>query len=527
MVAPTVAAAAATNVAQFHMINDEDSTTVAEAAKYQIVQLQYNGPSTKTLVDQIHADDPGVIVLMYADPTGEGGFTVGSPSNGCVTSAQASSGGDAWLLYDGTSQISDTTNLGDSSFDNTCISNAMSQAKSADFDGVFWDQMNAVPGYTLSNTCINAYQASSCSTFDGGSESAWQNSMYTFIQDVGSYDSSMGMKSILNIGGTYDQPAVWQQWNGPVSGAMEESFVGSYTGGSVPYDQWQGELANEQWSEANGKYEMAVHYDPGQDQESLDTYGLASMLLNAGGMTSYSSTVPTLNDATYTWWAEYTAAQDLGAPSGAYTTVASGGATVYERKFANGIVVVNPTSSGSQSVALGATYSGSGNEPTSASSVTLAAQSGMILTGSDGTTTTTPPSSGSSTSPTTTTKSKTGSSGSGAAKSSGSGSGKGNGAVAATLPKVSSRSNLSCKYKVDRRDLVLTCKTKAGTKVKWLRLRAYHGGHRIAKDVARVHHHHAAFGVELSKHRKGTYRLVVSIKGHGKVGKLTGSVRIH
>jgi len=42
-------------------------------------------------------------------------------------------------------------------------------------------------------------------------------------------------------------------------------------------------------------------------------------------------------------------------------------------------VVVNPTSSGSQSVALGATYSGSGNEPSSASSVTLAAQSGMIL----------------------------------------------------------------------------------------------------------------------------------------------------
>jgi hypothetical protein len=379
MVADAAVASAATNVAQFHMLNDADTTTAAQAAQYQIVQLQYNGPSTKTLVDQIHADDPGVIVLMYADPTGEGGFTVGSPSNGCVTSAQASSGGDAWLLYDGTSQISDTTNLGDSSFDNTCISNAMSQAKSADFDGVFWDQMNAVPGYTLSNTCINAYQASSCSTFDGGSESAWQNSMYTFIQDVGSYDSSMGMKSILNIGGTYDQPAVWQQWNGPVSGAMEESFVGSYLGGSVPYDQWQGELANEQWSEANGKYEMAVHYDPGQDQESLDTYGLASMLLAANGYTSYDSTVTTLNAASYDFWPEYTAAQSLGAPSGAYTTVTSGGATVYERKFANGIVVVNPTSSGSQSVALGATYSGSGNEPSSASSVTLAAQSGMIL----------------------------------------------------------------------------------------------------------------------------------------------------
>jgi hypothetical protein len=498
MVAPMVADAATSNAAQFQMENDADSTTASDAAaaKYQIVQLQYNGPGTKTLVDQIHAADPGVKVLMYADPTITGGFTVGSPSNGCVS---GDTGGDSWMLYDGTSQISGKTNLGNSSFDSTCISNAMTQAASADFDGVLWDEMNAVPTYAISQTCINAYQGSACSMFNNGSDTAWENNSYTFIQALGAADSANGMMSILNIGGTFNQPAVWQQWNGPVSGAVEESFVGSYTGGSVPYAQWQGELANEKWSEANGKYEMAIHYDPNQNQESLDTYGLASMLLNAGGMTSYSSPA-TSPDPTYDFWPEYTTAQNLGAPSGAYTTVTSGGATVYERKFANGIVVVNPTTSASGSVSLGATYSGTGNEPASATSVTLPAQTGMILTG-------TTPSTAPATAP-------PGSSG---------GSGK---ATPVSLPK-SSRSNVSCTTRVRRHKLTLTCTTKARDKVSTsLRVRAYHSGRMIAKRAAKVRHHRATFAVKLNKRRRGTYRFVVKVDAGGKHGKLIRKVRI-
>jgi len=547
MVAPTVADAATTNVAQFHILNDQDSTTAAEAAKYQIVQMQYNGPSTKTLVDQIHADDPGVIVLMYADPVGEGGFSVGSASNGCVTSAQASAGGPAWQLYDGTTATG-TTNMNDTSFDDTCISNAMNQAKSADFDGVFWDQIDAVPTYTTSTSCLNAYGGSDCSIYDNnGVYAGWDSMVYTFLQQVDSYDSSDNMKSIINLSGAEGAPgqaptAVWDQWNDEVSGAMEESFVGSYLGTSVPYAQWQGELADEQWSEANGKYEMAVHYDPNGNQESLDTYGLASMLLNAGGMTSYSSESEStsLPAATYDFWPEYTAAQTLGAPSGAYTTVTSGGATVYERKFANGIVVVNPTASASASVPLGATYSGTGNEPSSATSVTLPAQSGMILTGASPSTAaaTAPPStpgtttgsgsksSGKSSGKSGSGKSGSGKSGSGKSGSGKSGSGKGGGAVTAGHPKSSSLPTLSCTTAVGRKKLTLTCTTKGGRKVPtWLRIHVYHHG-LIAKHVSRIRHHHATFDVELSKHRIGRYRLVVSIHAGGKVGKLTQSVRI-
>ena len=503
MVAPTVADAATTNVAQFHTFNDNDSTTVADAAHYQIVQLQYSS-TVKTLVDAIHANDPGVKVLMYSDPTDAGTGQSGTDGwTTCTTSTQDSAAGNAWNLYDGSTQISGQMNMGNASYDAACVNSAMALAKSADFDGVFWDEINAVPGYAISQTCINAYQAASCSLYNGGSQSAWQDNTYHLIQAIGTADSTNGMMSILNIGGTYNQPAVWQQWNGPVSGAMEESFVGSYLGTSVPYAEWQGELANEQWSEANGKYEMAVHYDPSQNQESLDTYGLASMLLDAGGMTSFSSEATTPTTAPYDFWPEYTAAQNLGAPSGAYTTVTSAGATVYERKFANGIVVVNPTMSASALVSLGGTYDGSGNEPASVSSVTLPAQSGLILT--------TAPSSSSTSS-----------------GSSGSGSGVGSSPpTTVSLPKQGSLPKLSCTTAIKQKKLILTCTTKGSSKVSTsLRVRAYHAGHSIANHAATVRNHHATFAVKLSKPRTGKYRLVVSIHAGGKVRDLTWSVRI-
>jgi hypothetical protein len=377
MAGPMVAdAAAATNVAQFNISDDGDSITVAQAKQDQIVQLQYS-PTVGSLVDQIHAADPGVKVLMYSD-TGYPGDSAAWTS--CTTSAQDAAGGSSWYLYDGSSQLS-YMNAGSAGFEAACASHAIALAKSQDFDGIFWD--NVAPqefDIVSNNTCVNAAGAAACSLYNGASMTAWQANEYSLVKALGAATSQAGLMTVINDGsGSSSQ---WAQWGAApgISGQMEESFVGSYLGTSVPYSQWQEELANEAWSEANGKYDMTMHYDPSQNQESLDTFGLSSMLLAAGGETSYDSTVLNLGAASFTWWPEYLAAQNLGAAQGAYTTVTSGGATVYERKFANGIVVVNPTTSGSAAVSLGATYSGSGNEPTNVSSVTLPSQSGMVLT---------------------------------------------------------------------------------------------------------------------------------------------------
>ncbi len=68
-------------------------------------------------------------------------------------------------------------------------------------------------------------------------------------------------------------------------------------------------------------------------------YGLATMMLAADGHASYAT-----SNTDYTsqenWFPEYDTAQQLGAPAGPYTVLANG---VYERAFAHGIVLVNPT----------------------------------------------------------------------------------------------------------------------------------------------------------------------------------------
>lgn len=350
--------------------------TPAQAAPYKIVLMQY-APGISTQVDAIHSQDPGIKLYMYSDPTVA--TTSASSTDGwttCTTSAQDSAGGNSWYLYDGANRIGDKANIGNPAFESACTSHAIANAQAQHFDGIFWDEINAVSRYAISDPCVEAYQGTSC-----WDDATWQSNMYAMVQAIGSASASAGLLSITNIAGANNAsapPSLWAQWASQTTGAMEESYVGSYVGTNVPYSQWQGELQNVVWSEAHSKIFYGIHYDPNQNQESLDTYGLASMLLAAGAYSYYDSD-KNLGTPSYTFWAEYTSAQNLGPASGPYTTVTSGGATVYERRFARGIVVVNPTTSASGSVALGGTYTGSGNEPTNVSSVTLSAQSGLIL----------------------------------------------------------------------------------------------------------------------------------------------------
>jgi len=383
------------NVAQFFISDNYNSgsgnattqgqiTATQAESFHKFIQLQYS-PTIKTLVDAIHVSDPGVKVLMYADPTGDGGFTAGVASNGCVS---GDTGGDAWLLYDGTTQDSGDTNLGDTNFDNTCIDNAMTQAASADFDGVFWDEMVNVSDYKVAGSagnCINAYEGSDCSIYDGdGDESGWQSNTEVFLGLAGAYDTAHNMLSIINDSGL--TTSGWDAFGGVsgITGQMEENFVHTIAS-SFPAEsptQWLEVLENESWSEAHDSVDLAMSYSNTATDEAGNTYGLATMLLAANGYTSYSSQNGNGQYPTYTFWPEYTAAENLGAPQGAYTTVSGSSGLVYERKFANGMVIVNPQTGSSGSISLGGTYSGpsGGDEPTNVSSVTLAAQSGMILT---------------------------------------------------------------------------------------------------------------------------------------------------
>jgi hypothetical protein len=96
------------------------------------------------------------------------------------------------------------------------------------------------------------------------------------------------------------------------------------------------------------------------------------MMLVAGCWSSYDTANSRYQSET--WYPEYDTAAQLGAPLGGFTVLPDG---VYRRDFANGVVLVNPSTSPAGVVGLGGTFSGSG--VTDVSSVSLGATSGVIL----------------------------------------------------------------------------------------------------------------------------------------------------
>ncbi len=97
------------------------------------------------------------------------------------------------------------------------------------------------------------------------------------------------------------------------------------------------------------------------------------MLLVGAGHDTYSTSNANYTNSE-TWYPEYTVAEQLGAPVGAYTQLANG---VYERVFAGGVAVVNPGKAVGQFSLGGGQYSGSGLS--NVRTVAMARGSGLIL----------------------------------------------------------------------------------------------------------------------------------------------------
>jgi hypothetical protein len=201
-------------------------------------------------------------------------------------------------------------------------------------------------------------------------DAAWQDAVYSFFARVAPQLHAAGLGVVANIGGSTVTPGLWQRWNRPLDGAMEESWTDGGVGLAQQIPDWRTKLNNVAWSEANGKYAILNSYN---STESGNTYGLASMLLVANGWSTYDTANSKYQSET--WYPEYDTANQLGAPVGPFTVLPNG---VYRRDFTNGVVLVNPSGSPATPVTLGGTFSGSGL--TGVSSVSLGATSGVVLT---------------------------------------------------------------------------------------------------------------------------------------------------
>lgn len=253
--------------------------------------------------------------------------------------------------------------VGNRAYQRACIARGVGLARRYGFNGVFLDGVNAAIAYQVgptARTVAAAYRT----------VPAWQRAMYSLLSRAARAAHAHRLLVIANIGGAVLTRNLWQRWNGPIDGAEEEAWTDGGAGPAQQLPWWRQKLQELAWSEAHGKYAL-MHSYSGTDAGNV--YGLASMLLVAGGRASYStSNVNYLGDER--WYPEYQAAEHLGRPRGRYSRRGSG---VYVRTFATGIVAVNPTRHGVGGVRLRGVYSGPGGARLR--SVSLGAMSAVIL----------------------------------------------------------------------------------------------------------------------------------------------------
>jgi hypothetical protein len=338
---------------------------VQEGARYGVMILHYYD---RRVIPRLKAGNHGLEVLMYVDMmSSDPRDPSGAADWAGYTDARANH--PEWFLRDGneiplifkdypTSRVMD---IGNTSYQLAGATRVIRNAKAGGFDGVFLDDANASLRWVI------AGGSAECVTYP--TQPQWQSAVYSFLSGVGPLLRRAGLLAIANIGGSTITSGLWQKWNGPIDGAMEESFTNGGSGvDSVANGQWPAKLGHALWSERNGK--ISLDHAVTRTRRGA-RYALATMLLVAGGKNLFSASVGYSHEV---WWPEYRTANSLGRPVEGFHVLRDG---VYRRDFTRGVVLVNPRVRPTTGIPLAGTYSGSGLH--TIKNVSLAPTSGVVL----------------------------------------------------------------------------------------------------------------------------------------------------
>jgi hypothetical protein len=337
----------------------------AEANRYQFLVLE---ETAGWRVRFLHRANPHLKILLYQDPLVSKGHTTQTT---CTSYTYDAAHDPGWFLANrqrrpiivGPNNY--LMNVGNPTYQRVCMANATALAKRFGFDGLFFD--GVAPA--LADAGIPA----AGNPPEYSTVPAWQAAMYSMLSYAYRVAHDRGLLVIGNIGAAVGTPGLWQHWNTVLDGAEEEAWTDGGLGRAQQVPYWVAKLANVAWSEAHRKYALVHSYN---GTRAGNAYGLASMLLVAGGYSSYSTSNTNLT-SDEAWYPEYTTAQALGSPSGSYEQLGNG---VYKRTFASGIVLVNPTAHSAPRFSLGpGAYSAPGLDRVR--SVAMGPTSGLILLG--------------------------------------------------------------------------------------------------------------------------------------------------
>ena len=331
-------------------------------------------------IPMIRAANPNAIILVYKNIAATETYdVVNGVDNPLLPTgvgwAWANANHPDWFLQDTNGnrvQWADYSqrwwmDVGNPAYQNTWASNVISEAKQYGVNGVLLDDVDmSEAGHLPAGTTLAKYPT----------DSDYAAATQSFLANVGPQLQNAGLLAVANIAFPWTpnwEPA-YKSWLGDVSGVMlehwmkpgQDSSYARYGNGDWTYQMQQAADVMDA-----GKMFLPLTYgDPGDT--TTQEYARASFLMSWNGGNSSLLWVP---DGTgiNTWSSRWTT--DLGLPAGPAQQLPSG---VWERRYAGGLVLVNPSTTASVSVDTGASYL----TPSGASvtSVRLAPTTGAVLT---------------------------------------------------------------------------------------------------------------------------------------------------
>jgi Hypothetical glycosyl hydrolase family 15 len=344
--------------------------TGGDLSRYQYVILNaWDAPS----IPALKAKNPAMKVLVYQDAAASYAYACHGGTDDRLLPAgvgycAADSQHPEWFLkdtssarvefcdYPGTWQM----DVGSAAYQTAWLASVSTMLKRDGWDGVMIDDVNSTERQHLCGKTLAAYPT----------DSAYEAATRSFLARIGPSLRSQGLLVLPNI--NYDcWEACWSSFIQYTSGAVREWWSKNSRGYGGHYGDngWDWSDGFLRLTQQAGKIFIGITYAPADDVRSM-RYARASFLLDWNGGPSALAFEPA-QEATDPWNSEWTA--DLGAARGARYQVG----LAWRRDFAEGTVVVNPSSSSSAVVALGGTYLLPDGSPVT--TITLAPMTAAIL----------------------------------------------------------------------------------------------------------------------------------------------------
>ena len=322
-----------------------DFSETAERQQYVILQ-EWEHERMRAL----KARNPDITVLVYKNLAAMMSLDERGDASTGVTIEDAAEHPDWFLLDPAGRRITFESypwlfaaDVGRRSFQRRWADGVLAVLREHPWDGVFVDDANPTLRHHVDTARVTRYPT----------DAAYGAATGAALATIGPRIREARKLVIANFGSWSDYRPLVDGWLEHVSGAMEEQFAKFGTSpdsGYVTRGAWERQVGAVEAAESRGRRFLAITHSNNTDAAAA-RYGWATILLAAQGDSAFALHGDYTRE---TWFPEYEL--ELGEPAGERSRDRSG---LHRRRFANGLVLVNPTA-GPLTADLGGRYSGSG-----------------------------------------------------------------------------------------------------------------------------------------------------------------------